>query len=400
MKIYNWLLCCLPVLMAVCACDRMNDLHDKYLEKGEIIYTMKVDSAIALAGNGRVLLRYYTTDPKARKLLACWNLGTDSVVFDIPAKNAIDSVDVYVAPLEEGPVYFQLFTMNENMQNKSVPFDVYGNVYGSVFQRSLMNRNCAVTRNIIEQKVTVTWYSAADRVAGCEIKYKNRLGETVSRTAPVDETVTVIEDMSNEAEYIEYRTAYLPEPDAIDVFYSDYTQAVIKEEDANITDMVLVNTKYPFISGAQVVGAYYEAVGWTVSPNIAPNGNVSYDNLTMITWPGDGPVTSATNAKLYQTVELEAGKYRFSVFGYGTWGNSVVYIAIAPGNELPDTDDTERDALAYAILPMIANWSSDVIDLEFTLSAKRTVSIGFVGNFNPNTQIAFREKFELWKLGN
>ena len=405
MKVYNWLLCGLLTLSAVWSCDRMNDLHDQYLEKGAIIYTMKVDSAEVFAGKNRVLLRYYTTDPKAKKLQVYWNLRTESQVFDIPVKNAEEPVDVYIDDLDEGRVHFELFTLNENMQNKSVPYSTEGNVYGSIFQQSLVNRKCAAYRTEPDQKISIEWYSADPKVTGCEIKYTDQSGETVYHTAPAAEAVTIIDDMSAETRYIEYRTMYLPEPDAIDIFYTTgYHRVDIEEEDKNITALVLKNTVYPFIAGVHTVDEYYKAADWIVSANLAPNGNVEGDAngglLTVITWSGF-PVTSAPNAKLYQTVELDAGKYRFLVSDYGAWTNNsstLVYVAAALGNELPDTNDTERNALAFAPVPFINGWSSNDIDIEFTLSVESVVSTGFVGNLYAPAQVAVRGKIELWKL--
>ena len=224
MKYYdnNWLLCGMLLFMsALFSCSRMNDLHDPYLKNGEIIYTGMVDSANVFSGENRVMLRYYTSDPKAKTLLVYWNLRTESVQFEIPVKNAEDPVEVFIDNLDEGPIFFELFTLNEDMQNKSVPYNVEGNVYGSLFQQSLINRNIRnADYDSDNHSITIEWYSADSKSVGCQVKYLNRSGAFVYHSVSADESVTVIEDVSDDIEYLEYQTIFLPEPDAIDIFYA------------------------------------------------------------------------------------------------------------------------------------------------------------------------------------
>lgn len=230
MKIYNCFLCSLLLIMVLQSCSDMNDLHDQYLENGEIIYTMKVDSVKVFSGKNRVMLRYFTTSPNAKKLLVYWNLRTESQVFDIPAnKNAEDPVDVYIENLDEGPVYFELFTLKENMQNRSVPYNMEGYVYGDIYQQSLINRSIDAVVRTPEKTVIINWNTAPPNATGSLIKYTNQSGATAYQSVPVDEFRTVILDVSEDAETIEYQTAYLPNPSAIDVFSSKFTQVNIEE---------------------------------------------------------------------------------------------------------------------------------------------------------------------------
>lgn len=241
MKIYNCF-CSLLLVVVLLSCSDMNDLHDQYLENGEIIYTMKVDSVKVFPGKNRVMLRYFTTSPNAKKLLVYWNLRTESQVFDIPAnKNAEDPVDVYIENLDEGPVYFELFTLNENMQNRSVPYNMEGYVYGDIYQQSLINRSVDAVVRLPGQPVIIKWNTASPNATSCLIKYTDQSGATAYQTVPVGEFRTVIPDVSEDAETIEYQTTYLPDPNAIiDVFSSSFTQVSIEE----ITERELDKSKF------------------------------------------------------------------------------------------------------------------------------------------------------------
>ena len=64
----------------------------------------------------------------------------------------------------------------------------------------------------------------------CLIKYTDQSGATAYQTVPVDEFRTVIPDVSEDAETIEYQTTYLPDPNAIiDVFSSVSPKSVLKK---------------------------------------------------------------------------------------------------------------------------------------------------------------------------
>lgn len=415
MKSYNnWLFCWLLLFAtALTSCSRMNDLHDPYMKEGEIIYTGKVDSAKIFPGENRAMLRFYTSDPKAKNLLVNWNLRTESTQFTIPVKNASEPVDVIISPLEEGLVYFELFTMNGEMRNKSVPYNLEGTIYGNIFQQSLMNRNCTAIRNYLDQMITIQWSSADPKVTGCQIKYTNQSGETVFLTTPVEESVTVIYDMSEASTFIEYQTVFLPEPDAIDLFYTAYRQVPIAEEDVNITAQVLKNTDAPFAhTGVDMCpglpSRIYEIADWKTNDEAAANGNVDthatlLDGVLAL-WAYSPYTASNTieNGKLYQTVELEAGTYRFDAYLFGNTnaqGNPKAYVVAALGNDLPDLNDTEQSALAFTLVPPppLPSGQNQQLFVEFVLTEKSTVSLGFVITCGATTQLFFR-KVELWWL--
>ena len=404
---YHWLLSSLLIITSF-SCAKMNDLHDQYLKNGEIIYTGRVDSARVFAGENRVMLRYYISDPKAKNLLIYWNLRTEFREFTIPDKNPEDPVDVYIEDLDEGSFYFEVFSLNENMQNKSVLYSTEGNVYGSIFQSSLLNRKIiSASRKGPDQPVVIEWDNADPLSIGCQIRYTNQEGVTVYLTVPVEDSETIITDVSNEAENIECQTMYLPEPDAIDIFYTAFRQVEIIDKPlvfVDITAQVLKNTAYPFTPSDHVFNnRLYLVQDWITNPDGAANGN--YDNNAanigrLGLWSAASfAAPSITNAKLYQTVELEAGSYRFDVLVYLTSNIDFnAYIAAGLGHDLPDIDVLDQDALDYISIPgYIARGTDSLFSIAFVLSEKSAVSLGFVATTpaTGTTQIMF-SKVELW----
>jgi hypothetical protein len=329
MKIYNCFLCSLLSAVALLSCSRMNDLHDPYLEKGEIIYTKKVDSAKVFSGENRVLLRYYTTSPNAKKLLVYWNLRTESMLFDIPDKNAEDPVDVHMEDLDEGPVYFELFTLNGDMQNKSVPYNLEGYAYGNIYQQSLVNRGVDAVMRVPGQPVIISWLAADPNATGCLIKYTNQSGATAYQTVPVDEFNTVIPDVSEDVGTIEYQTTYLPDPDAIDVFSSDFTQVSI----GDIEERELDKSKF---------------LRWN-PPGLPYSGQTNWhiENIWDNTWhPAAGALGYATGGSatdyftfdMGQTAKLTRFNIRFRHEAALVWWHYMLKKFIVYGSATPDVN--------------------------------------------------------------
>jgi uncharacterized repeat protein (TIGR02543 family) len=172
----------------------------------------------------------------------------------------------------------------------------------------------------------------------------------------------------------------------------------------NITTDVLENTSTPFATiGPEYTlpPLWFQVADWTVSENLVTNGSVAGGwrgfVLGMMAYPGNTPLRVVENGKIHQTFELEAGTYRFDALLYGTTGITKVYVAVALGKDLPDTDDIEQTAHKFVSIPSGATGTRS---FEFTLSAKTEVSLGFVGNINLNDDLnahnVFFSGFTLW----
>lgn len=211
-------ICLGMVLLLFAACSKMNDPHDPYLKRGETVYVGRVDSARVLAGNGRVLLRYWTSDPKAKRMMVYWNSRTDSTMLEIPSKLRADSVDVIIPELAEYNYLFELFTMTKEMTNRSIVFQKGGAAYGEKFQATLTDR-VIKSRTYVPAsgQLTLVWLGSVEKAVGCDITFTNKAGNTVTQRIPVTESTSVIKDV---AANVRYNTLFLPEATAIDTFYT------------------------------------------------------------------------------------------------------------------------------------------------------------------------------------
>ncbi len=218
--LYHLIYSFVAVLVITSSCSDMNALHDVYLKRGETIYTGRVDSARVFAGKNRVLLRYWSSDIKAANLLVYWLSRTDSVLLSIPEKLANNPVDVYISELPEGSLYFELFTLNKNLKNRSIDYNIGGNVYGDKYQETLLDRTIKTkVFDPMTGQLTITWLGSVENAVGCDIEFSDINGSTIKQRIPITENNTVL---NNVAGSLKYRTLFLPEATAIDTFYTDY----------------------------------------------------------------------------------------------------------------------------------------------------------------------------------
>jgi len=163
----------------------------------------------------------------------------------------------------------------------------------------------------------------------------------------------------------------------------------------NITALVLENTKIPFETvGGEVRPNEWHAKGWKVNTAVTSGtvrAAVEYA-LGLHGWYGN-----FTNGKLYQTVDLDEGVYRFVVALKQNFDCSTACIVAHLGNDLPDYDRVAQDALgSFAVPhPHHGHQNEAVISFQFGLSRRSTVSLGFVANVRDDDM--YFNRVELWK---
>ena len=159
----------------------------------------------------------------------------------------------------------------------------------------------------------------------------------------------------------------------------------------DVTGDYLVNyvAAFKYNSATQVnksvSNRFYAINDWTienapVANNITTGAHVDKQKGSCMTfttgWDGFGTLS---NHKVYQTVTLPQGNYKFSVNYHNTWegqcGNSYVVVDDATG--LPNTADLDN-ALAYTQMVQKGSTMSNFV--EFTLSKETKVSLGLLVN--------------------
>lgn len=230
----------LMLIGGLASCDGMDAHYKDFIEGGPIVYVGKVDSLKAFAGRDRIRIEWRKLlDPRAKTATIFWENGTKSVEVELERGKDMKYV---IEGLAEGSYIFDVYTY-DGLGNTSIKSEVTGTVYGSGYEKLLFNSQIksAVLKNEV---LTVTFAAPQDdTLIGSEIRYTNTNGEEeiatlVYRTViegdkekgePDKIVINTKIDIKNlSGKRIEFRSVYLPEPTAIDCFYTDYDEYLIK----------------------------------------------------------------------------------------------------------------------------------------------------------------------------
>lgn len=232
---YLYMFLCLVILLT--GCSDMNDKHDEFLVNGERIYIGKIDSLKTFAGDGRIKLRFWASDPRAKTVTFYWFPNNDSMTVDIIKTSPVDSFEVFIGgptgtkTIQEGNYTLKAITRDQS-NHFSIPFEKTINIYGDRFRSILTNR---VLRSITfkaSDGLLSLFYSGAvnEKELGIEIFYTTRNGEIKVLQLPASKITSPVAIPNVDAtKGVSYRTKFLPEKLAIDTFYTPKTPIVITQ---------------------------------------------------------------------------------------------------------------------------------------------------------------------------
>lgn len=203
------------------SCENLTDIQQKYLDMGEQVYVGKPDSLTTRGGYYRInisgLMHYAST---AEKCVIKWKSSEDEGSVEIPSSEWMDTgiLDVMIDNLSEDS--YRLFVQTSDRKgNKSLNEEVNGVVYGDNFILSITPKLITRVRKT-SGKAIIAWTTSAENVSFVELKYETLDGfEHVYRPANV-ENDTIL-NWKPEGR-IEYRTASIPEVNAIDTLYTSW----------------------------------------------------------------------------------------------------------------------------------------------------------------------------------
>jgi hypothetical protein len=209
------------MLYAVASCKKMDSTYEKFIKGGAIVYPGKVDTVMAFAGKKRVLLRWAAPkDQNITAYKAFWNFGNDSVYISVASRQTADSVEISIDSLEEGAYNFTVYSYDKD-NHKSVGESVIASAYGSIFSSSIVNRAIRTfKKDAAASSVSTTWVGLDPKCIGTEWNYTRKNGLPGVFFSPIGDN-TVITDC-NTSRPVLYRSLFLPEPDAIDIFYTEF----------------------------------------------------------------------------------------------------------------------------------------------------------------------------------
>jgi hypothetical protein len=394
MKQYKIISYYLLVLAAfvMSACTKMDDYKKKYEANGAIVYPGKLDSVQVFSGRNRVLLSgLFTSDPKIVKYTVYWNSKQDSVVTPVTRTSGVDTAKLLITNLPEGVMSFEIRTY-DNGGHISIPVTIAANVYGTLYQSSLINRGIAKAELQTDGSALINWadVNADDGLISMEIKYAdaaNKQHDTSITSVPASLTTSLPKFKVGSA--ISYRTSFKPNKTAIDTFYVDYQTHTVKAE---VTSIYLSNTgpfqRDSFDGRWGTLAAPWITNAAAKNKDNGVNGGYSSDAGGVINWETWNN-TPVVNGVVYQptSAPLPAGNYIVTFDSYSeVQSNSSVYcIAAAGGNGIPVLANLST-ALGSVSMFNGANVgatspnSKETRSFTFILTTPQVVSIGFLGN--------------------
>ncbi|HEY9260401.1 DUF4998 domain-containing protein, partial [Chitinophaga sp.] len=274
MRTLSYIIGCL-LLFSAC---RKQDDYKKFIEKGEILYTGKADSLLVRPGRNRVELSWLLiADPKVSRSKIYWNNRRDSASIDIKRTSGVDTIRFVIGNLEERAYSFEVFNFDKD-GNISVRTEANGFVYGSLYEDALLTRALG-SAEMKNGHAEIPWadIDTSGGIIGMQLQYttSDQVQHDTILPAEAESQITVLENYLSASSF-RYRTLYLPDPLAVDTFYTTFTTASVKED---ITATFIRNPGAPFIRDAAQMpgGRFGQLKDWQYNSEAGRNG--TYDEI-------------------------------------------------------------------------------------------------------------------------
>lgn len=207
------------VLMGILgSCETLEDTYRVFTQEGETIYIGKADSIKTRGGRNRLELSWLLiSDPKVTNYKVYWNNGEDSISGNVVKTDQVDTVRLLFNDMEENYFQFDIY-MFDKAGNSSIRSSQIGRVFGENYERSLLNRTySSLVRK--GENLIVEWMAGESDLLGIQIQYQNALNETIEKMTPGDVTIDTLYNFPVGGSF-EYKSMFLPEPLALDTFYT------------------------------------------------------------------------------------------------------------------------------------------------------------------------------------
>jgi hypothetical protein len=217
----------LSLFSILMSCETMEDTYYEFVKDGETIYVGKADSVKTRGGNYRIELSWLLmSDPKVSSYKVYWNNRRDSIENSVTKTIEVDTVRALITDIREDIHNFEIFTFDKD-GNSSVVASAIGRVYGDNYTASLLQRTYkAITRS--GDDLIVEWSEAQNTLLFVEVQYTDAMSNPVKQFVLGEAEV---DSMSNfpVGGTFQYRTAFLPEPEALDTFYTSFNTITVDD---------------------------------------------------------------------------------------------------------------------------------------------------------------------------
>lgn len=210
------------ILITLCigSCKDLQSTYKDFI-KEEVTYPAKVVNIESRGGKNRVQLSWDPfDDPRVSDIIIYWNGKRDSLTVGINGAPAEQQKEIIVEDLHQGLFTFSIVSIDE-FGNSSVETNVLGRAYGESYQNLLYNRVISsLNKDSVTQKISITFDDpSSDGYIHSIVSYTNQDDMLVKEKVGANVDHVEVGPVSEES-ILTSQSLYLPEPAAIDTFYS------------------------------------------------------------------------------------------------------------------------------------------------------------------------------------
>lgn len=210
------------------SCEGMDDTYKDFIKDGPIVYIGKADSLKAHPGHERIMLTWQMqNDPRGTEAVIYWKNRQDSILFSLDRSKI--KQECIIENLPESSYIFEII-IHDKYGYSSLPVEISSQTYGDVYASYLSPRSYtkksgkAVYFNNDTQKWEMVINAIRDEtLIDTEVVYKDENGKDITLSWKEDTKHTFTLEGYREGNMVKYRSCFQPVPEAIDVFWTDYT---------------------------------------------------------------------------------------------------------------------------------------------------------------------------------
>jgi len=385
-------------------CEKYADDYKKYVDNQEIIYPGLARDVRSQAGYLRAVLVWNPSpDPNIDYYMVYWNNRNNSQRVEATTHSPADSIVVSIPDLEEYVYSFTIIAY-DNEGNASVGQELNNvRVYGPTYQAVLQNRafNASQPYEIDGDGAVKLRFNAPDTLnTGTEIKYTNK--DEVEKTIvllPKDNEITLVDYKFGTD--IQYRSGYVPEPNAADTLYTLSWEAFP-------TIIYIVQADKSLFQPLYLPNDARDEYGW-ILPNLW-NGNTTSDQgfhtggvgLPISFSLDIGVEASLTGVRLWQRYNARydvANPKRFEVWGsnnpasdgnWDSWTKLGEFTNIKPSG-LPRGQNSEADNAVAA--------AGELYEFAEPTTPFRYLRFRIIEVWNPDVNYFHLSQLSVYRLG-
>ena len=223
----RWMVLIVAVV-SIAACSKMDGTYKEFIAGGEIRYGKRPDSVGIYPGNNRAQVWFVSAAAnKLSRAVVYWNDRNDSITIPIDTELLIDTIRAVTDHIAEGTYTFEFITFDRE-GNYSLPRDTTAEIFGPVYQGALHARSIK-SAGLANGTVRIFWHDESNaQTIGTQLRYKDQTGKEVTLSVAGDDSQTRVSELPL-GDSIQIRSLFMPHPESIDTFYTNYQTVHLEE---------------------------------------------------------------------------------------------------------------------------------------------------------------------------